>query len=115
MAEVLSFRGVPSTREDKIKLLRAAGLEHLSGNGDKRGLLLEECPSAQLYAAARRVYNQALAYVPKITGGDFDLPDYKVQRCSKEWRKNLGQWLNLDRDQASQYSTEDLEQMLCGE
>lgn len=115
VAEVLAFRGVPSRRDGQINLLRAAGLEHLSGNGEKRGLVLENCPSSQLYAAARRVYNQALKYVPKITGGDFDLPEYQLQRCSADWRKNLRTWLNLAPDQAEDYSTADLEKMLCGE
>ena len=144
--DVLAFKGVPSRQEGLINLLRAAGLQHLSGNGQKRGFSLQEgqhpetiddqkkplplkdCPKEQLYAAARRMYNLARAYIPEIARINREeqelinreqqylrSPEYRAERCSEEWRGKLSDWLNLDRDQSRNYSTEDLEGMLCGE
>ncbi len=119
--EVLAFRGVPPRREGMIDLLRAAGLESLNGNGEKRGLTFEQAPREQLYATARRMYELALNYAPKLASEQYQSRyrylsrDEKVERCSGEWRKNLRTWLNLTPKQAKDYSTADLEEMLCGE
>lgn len=140
--KVLAFRGVPSREAGMIQLLRASGLESLSGNGLKRGFYLgdaprselvvgvkkpqpiEACPRKQLYAAAQRMYRLALDFAPELARSDeerryFQSPAYKhkdqLDRCSAEWKGNLREWLNLDRDQAKEYSITDLEVMLCGE
>ncbi len=119
--KVLAFRGVPNREAEMIDLLRAAGLQNLNANTQKRGLPLEQCPRPQLYAAAQNMYRLALAYVPKLASDEYQSPrgylsrDEKVERCSGEWRKNLRTWLNLAPDQAEDYSTADLEAMLCGE
>ena len=115
--KVLAFRGVPPREAGMIDLLKAAGLEYLDGNGKKRGLTFEQAPSYQLRAAAQRMYKLALSYAPQIAQ-DKQKREYlqsNESRCSVEWRGKLRTWLNLDRDQASEYTTADLESMLCGE
>ncbi len=134
---VLAFHGVPSREEGMIDLLKAAGLQYISGNGLKRGYYLydapeavagernpkpiEECSRSQLYPVAKKMYELALDYVPKLASEQYQSKsrslsgDEKNDRCRAEWRKNMRTWLNLNREEAKEYSTADLEAMLCGE
>ncbi len=132
---VLAFRGVPPREAGMIDLLRASGLDYLSGNGLKRGYYLndippvetvvggkkpksiKECPRDQLYAVAKQMYELALSYAPKIAQDNLKVESLQSNeyRCSVEWRGKLRSWLNIDSDQASEYTTADLEQLLCGE
>jgi len=140
--KVLAFRGVPSREAGMIDLLKASGLEYLSGNGLKRGFYLNEasqsvlvvgeknpqpigsCPRNQLYAAAKRMYELALDFVPEIAREEeerryFQSSEYKrkdqLDRCRSDWKGNLRGWLNLTPEEAKAYTTADLEEMLCGE
>lgn len=132
---VLAFRGVPSREAGMIDLLKASGLEYLSGNGLKRGYYLNDvppvetvvggkkpksitdCPRDQLYAATKRMYDLALSYAPKIAQDHQKNESLQSNesRCSVEWRRKLRSWLNMDSDQAADFSTADLEELLCGE